>query len=402
MIVLCDLEGLSYSEATLRLKIPLGTVQSRLARARRRVRRGLIQRGIHPSDSGSGDKVPVCPGLGLMLARGFPPALVGRVGRLGALIASDPLQWKATVAGSVRVLVSGSLRTMLLSRLMRILVITLAGVLVGGGLLYTEARSGQAVPVEARRRDPQAELKARAKEPIEIPSPGQLRTSSGRGKALLYLLDRDANRIPLRRDGKVVRFQDVERELRWAVITGVIDHHRVQKSLIQEKENPVPPAERLYCRVDLQRQARREDGSWLDWENVDSRPNLKILDNLAATDAERVPKPFLMSALIDPLPHLTQGRWTDVDVEAFVPAGTSARGDRPVAQVLPLAPQPNRPPALMVRYLDFTVEAGRTYRYRVRVVFFNPHLNQGNPRDRSKLIFGPWSEVTNIVTIPVP
>ena len=65
----------------------------------------------------------------------------------------------------------------------------------------------------------------------------------------------------------------------------------------------------------------------------------------------------------------------------------------------PPAPLPDRPPLLMVRYLDFTVEPGRTYRYRVRVVFFNPHLNQGNPPDRNRLIFGPWSEVTNIVTI---
>ena len=47
---------------------------------------------------------------------------------------------------------------MLLGRLMRILVMTLAGVLVGGALLYTDARSGQAVPDDARRQDRQAEF----------------------------------------------------------------------------------------------------------------------------------------------------------------------------------------------------------------------------------------------------
>ncbi len=366
VMVLCDLEDLSYSEAALRLKVPLGTVQSRLARARRRVRRALIQSGIHPSDGGGDATESLCaPISGAMTARGLPPALAGRIGRLGALIASDPVQWKATVAGSVRVLVSGGLRTVVLARLMRIVVIPLAAVVLGGALLYTNARSGQAVPDDAPRQDPRPDLKAGEKQPIEIPRPDQLRASSGRGKALLYLLDRNGERIAARRDGKVIRFQEVERELHWAVITGAIDHQKVQKSLIEHKENPLPRSDRPYCRVDLKRQVRQEDGSWPDWENVDVRANLKILDNLAEMDPERVPKRLLMDAIVDPLPHLTQGRWTDVDVDAFVPAGTKARGNRPVAQVLPPAPLPDRPALLMVRYLDFTVEPGRTYRYRV-------------------------------------
>ena len=373
VIVLCDLEGLSYSEATLRL------------------------------DAGETTESPCTPISGLMMAGGLPPALIGRVSRLGALIASDPMQLKATVAGSVRDLVSGGLRTMVLGRLRRILVMTLAGLLVGGAVLYADDRSGQAVPDGAARQDRRAESERGVKERIEIPSPGQLRASSGRGKALLYRLDRNGERIPLRRDGKVIRFQEVEREIHWAVITGVIDHQRVQKSLSRDEGIPMPPAERLYCRVELKRQPRREDGSWLKWENVDMLANYKVLDQLADRDAERVPEPFRIDALVDPLPHLTQGGWTDVDVEGFVPAGRNARGDRPIAQVKPRAPQQDRPPTLMVRFLDFTVEPGRTYRYRARVVLFNPDYNQGDPRNRKRFIFGPWSEVmTDIVTIPVP
>src|ERR1700748_3419827 len=52
VVVLCDLEGVSYLEAAGRLKIPLGTVQSRLARGRRRLRRNLRLRGIHPAHEG--------------------------------------------------------------------------------------------------------------------------------------------------------------------------------------------------------------------------------------------------------------------------------------------------------------------------------------------------------------
>ena len=47
-VVLCDLEGHSYAVAASRLRCPLGTVQSRLARGRARLRSRLIRRGLVP------------------------------------------------------------------------------------------------------------------------------------------------------------------------------------------------------------------------------------------------------------------------------------------------------------------------------------------------------------------
>ena len=49
-IVLCDLEGSSHEEAAQFLRCPVGTIKSRLSRARARLRRGLIRRGMAPPD----------------------------------------------------------------------------------------------------------------------------------------------------------------------------------------------------------------------------------------------------------------------------------------------------------------------------------------------------------------
>jgi protocatechuate 3,4-dioxygenase beta subunit len=46
VIVLCDLEGRTYTEAARRLRCPLGTVQSRLARGRDQLRGRLVRRGV--------------------------------------------------------------------------------------------------------------------------------------------------------------------------------------------------------------------------------------------------------------------------------------------------------------------------------------------------------------------
>ena len=45
-IVLCYLEGLTHDEAARRLRWPIGTVSSRMARARDLLRARLIRRGI--------------------------------------------------------------------------------------------------------------------------------------------------------------------------------------------------------------------------------------------------------------------------------------------------------------------------------------------------------------------
>ena len=51
VLVLCDLEGRTYTEAAHHLGCPLGTVQSRLARGRQRLRGRLERKGLEPATS---------------------------------------------------------------------------------------------------------------------------------------------------------------------------------------------------------------------------------------------------------------------------------------------------------------------------------------------------------------
>ncbi len=46
LVVLCYFEGLTIDEAARRLRCPVGTAASRLARARDKLRRGLTRRGV--------------------------------------------------------------------------------------------------------------------------------------------------------------------------------------------------------------------------------------------------------------------------------------------------------------------------------------------------------------------
>ncbi len=48
-VILCDLEGHSYEEAARSLECPVGTIRSRLARGRERLRGRLVRRGLAPS-----------------------------------------------------------------------------------------------------------------------------------------------------------------------------------------------------------------------------------------------------------------------------------------------------------------------------------------------------------------
>ena len=62
-VVLCYLEGLTHEQAADHLACPVGTVRSRLARGRERLRRALARRGFAPPTEPDGSAAPPTAGL---------------------------------------------------------------------------------------------------------------------------------------------------------------------------------------------------------------------------------------------------------------------------------------------------------------------------------------------------
>jgi len=105
-VVLCDLEGLTHEEAAGELRIPVGTVKVRLARARQRLRGRLVRRGLAPvllAAAGS-SRGSAC----------IPAPLLESITQAAMRIAAGEV---AGASAPVAALVKGALRAMMLARL---------------------------------------------------------------------------------------------------------------------------------------------------------------------------------------------------------------------------------------------------------------------------------------------
>ncbi len=142
-VVLCDLEGLTHEEAARRLGLPVGTVKSRQARGRKRLRGRFIQRGLAQSVGG------VAVVLAAQRARAaVPSSLMRSTVKLTLLVAKG-----STPAGLVStatfVLTNAAIKAMFLHRLRMGAVIisvlgaliTTAGLAIRRGAAVEEARA---------------------------------------------------------------------------------------------------------------------------------------------------------------------------------------------------------------------------------------------------------------------
>ncbi len=181
VIVLCYLEGLACEAVASRLGLPVGTVKSRLARGRERLRGQLIRRGLAPSaglfgavvfSETAGAALP--PRVVQSIARTATGFAAGEEATLGAVSA-----WVATITG--KVLLAMSLRKLArFAGLMLILVATSAGIAA-----FAQRTSPDPPKTKASKV-------ASAKRPARDDGPGRVRPEPVLEKALLA-----AEKIPI-------------------------------------------------------------------------------------------------------------------------------------------------------------------------------------------------------------
>ncbi len=126
VVVLCDLEGMTRSEAARQLGIPEGSVASRLARARTLLAKRLTQRGIVFS---GGSVAAVWSGSASASA---PPVLVASTIKAASLLAAGPTA--GVVSAKVAVLTEGVEKAMFVTRIKSVLAVVLVVGLVLGGI----------------------------------------------------------------------------------------------------------------------------------------------------------------------------------------------------------------------------------------------------------------------------
>jgi RNA polymerase sigma factor (sigma-70 family) len=192
-LVLCDLEGQPCKQVALRLKIPLGTLFSRLSRARRALAQRLRERGI---DSTGGALAIILDGK-VVLAQ-VPHRLVSRTIQAATTVAVGSVT-TVPLSANVAALTQGVLKAMFWNKLKVVsAVLSLAVVCLVGGTGTLVSRAVQLdAPMSKLRQAPNEDreqavklsyrlgdilsarffLKNAGKEPVQVSYPRQLTES---------------------------------------------------------------------------------------------------------------------------------------------------------------------------------------------------------------------------------
>jgi RNA polymerase sigma factor (sigma-70 family) len=159
-IVLCDLEGKSRKDVAALLKIPEGTLSSRLAKGRSLLAKRLTRYGIALSAA------PLAAQLGQHSALAASPALVSSTVQAAMLMAAGKSA-AGVVAAEVIALSQGALKTMFLAKI-NVLAVVVLGIVVGSlgaGAIGQSARDTAPAVMASSPNDPQ-QLPAADPEPL--------------------------------------------------------------------------------------------------------------------------------------------------------------------------------------------------------------------------------------------
>jgi RNA polymerase sigma factor (sigma-70 family) len=154
VIVLCELEGKTGSQAAQQLGVPEGTLASRLSRARTMLANRLTRRGVALSGGA----------LAAVLAQeaasaGVPPSLLSSTVKATTLVAAGQAVTAGLCSAAVAALTQGVLKAMFLTKLKlaTALVLALTAAATVAGLIYQAHASTEGSPAqqaEAAAQDP--------------------------------------------------------------------------------------------------------------------------------------------------------------------------------------------------------------------------------------------------------
>jgi RNA polymerase sigma factor (sigma-70 family) len=142
VVMLCYLEGLTHEQAARQLGWPVGTVRSRLARARDRLRDRLTRRGLAPDTA-------FLPMLSFR-ARSLPEGFIDATVKAAMLVAARDAGEAGSASASAAALTEGVLRTMFALRLKATVAALLAvGVITSAMGLYARQEKVEEPPPTA-------------------------------------------------------------------------------------------------------------------------------------------------------------------------------------------------------------------------------------------------------------
>jgi RNA polymerase sigma factor (sigma-70 family) len=157
-IVLCYLEGLTHAQAARRLGCPPGTVATRLARARERLRARLLRQGVAPSAAA------LAVAVGAHAAAAAPAALVERAVHAAGWAASRAAASAAPPA--VAALTEGVCQAMLMQKGKMVLAVLAMALFAGVGLGFLHG--GRAAESPGRQEVKPAPLAPREDPPVHL------------------------------------------------------------------------------------------------------------------------------------------------------------------------------------------------------------------------------------------
>jgi RNA polymerase sigma factor (sigma-70 family) len=130
-VILCHLDGLTHEEAARLLQLPVGTVRSRLARAREKLRGRLARHGLAPSEPAA--LFAVAPVV-------FSANLIRSTTTAALRVAAGEALTAGTVSAAAASLTGGVLRTMLIAKWkmgVASLCLASATVVIGAGISHS-------------------------------------------------------------------------------------------------------------------------------------------------------------------------------------------------------------------------------------------------------------------------